>query len=267
MQKTQLANVIFLSAALTACAAPSQTGPQSGAAAGLSRTAPSPAWLTPAQLDFRLKQTGSISAWRCIFSPSGTIHLQSLASDAGRSELLLVGGYALAVRGAVPLQRDILELVDDIMMNQQLAARLLQQAAPQGPESVISTQPVRADDDAEAVGTETTNSARYYYPPWKLRGELRRTDVGSIAFDLQFDAHAPVASARSEQFLISGTWQQHTTAAALGDDFSLAGWSVYRLRMGTRDAGGITIAAYVAVADSRRYQTLGELRAALPNAR
>ena len=267
MQKTLLANVIILSAALTACAAPSQTGTRGAATAEVSRTAPNPAWLTPAQFDFTLKHASSVSAWRCDFSPSGVIHLQPLASDAGRTELLLVGGYALAVRGAVPLQRDILELVDEIMLNQQLATRLLQQAAPLGPESVISMQRVRIDDDTEPVGAETTNSARYYYPPWKLRGELRRAGAGSIAFDLQFNAHVPAANMRSEQILISGTWQQNATVAAMSDDFSLAGWSVYRLRMGTRDAGGITIAAYVASADSRRYQTLGELRAALPNAR
>ena len=145
---------------------------------------------------------------------------------------------------------------------------MLQQALPLGPESVASNQRVQVDESNDPIGTETTNTSRYFYPPWKLRGDVRRVNVGSIAFDLQFDAHATgAASARSEKFSLSGLWQQRTPATGIADDFSLAGWSVFRIRMGTRDAGGMTIAAYVTTSDSRRYQTLGELRAALPNAR
>lgn len=262
MKKSLFAIVAALSAALAACAAPGHTGMRDFDARKISRTAPSPAWRVPTQLDFTLKHGTVVSAWRCGFFQDGMVRIQSLAAADG--EFILVGGHALAVRGAVPLQRDVLEIVDDALLNQQLVTRLLQQASPQGPESVTSAQPVRVDEGDDPIGTETTNTARYFYAPWKLHGELRRADAGGIGFDLQFEAHTPSAAASSENFSVAGIWQQRTPVPQLGDDFPLAGWSIFRIRMGTRDAGGITIAGYVTTADSRRYQTLGELRASSP---
>ena len=233
----------------------------------MSRTAPSPVWRVPTQLEFTLKHGIDISAWRCSFYPDGTTHMQSLAPDAAESELILVGGHALAARGVMPARRDILEVVDDVMLNQQLVTLLLQQALPQGPESVTLNQRVQADESNDPIGTETTNTSRYFYPPWKLRGEVRRVSAESIAFDLQFDTHTPDASARSEKYYVSGLWQQRTPAIRLADNFPLMGWSIFRIRMGTRDAGGVSVAAYMTTPDTRRYQTLGELRANVPNAR
>ena len=267
MQKIPFAIVAILSAALAACAAPTHTGPRAADANGLSRTAPSPAWRVPTQLELTFKYGAELSAWRCSYSQDGIVLMESLAADAAGSALLLVGGRALAVRGAVSLRRDALELVDDVMLNQQLATRLLQQGLPQGPDSVTSAQRVQVDESNEPVGTETTNTSRYFYPPWKLRGEARRVATDSVEFDLQFEAHLAGTAARTEKYMLSGIWQQRTPAPGMADDFSLVGWSIYRIRMGTRDAGGITIASYVTSADSRRYQTLGELRAALPTGR
>jgi len=267
MQKLSLAIVAILSAALAACAAPTHTGPRAADATGLSRTAPSPVWRVPTQLELTFKYGAENSAWRCSYSQDGMVLMESLAADAAGSALLLVGGRALAMRGIVPLRRDLLELVDDVMLNQQLANSLLQQAFPQGPESVISTQRVRVDEGDAPVGTETTNTSRYFYPPWTLRGDVRRVTADSIGFDLQFNAASAGVPARSEKYALSGIWQQQTPAPRLADDFSLLGWSIYRIRVGTRDAGGITIAAYVTTADSRHYRTLGELRGALPTGR
>ncbi len=263
MKKTVLAILVMLSAMLAACAAPQRDSDSSG----MSRPAPSPVWRVPTQLDLTLKSGTDVSAWRCSYSPEGTILMESLATDAAGDALLLVGGHALAVRGAVPLRREVLEIVDDIMLNQQLATRLLQQALPQGPGMVTSTQRVQVDESDAPVDTETTNTSRYFYPPWKLRGEVRRVTADSVAFDLQFDAPIAAAATRVEKFSLSGIWQQRTPAPRLADDFSLVKWSVYRIRMGTRDAGGVTIAAYVTTTDSRNYKTLGELRAASPSVR
>jgi hypothetical protein len=267
MQKSPFLTIVIVSAALAACAAPTQSGPRGADALGLSRTAPSPVWRVPTQLDLALKHGVDISAWRCSYAPDGVVLMESLATEAVGNALLLVGGHALAVRGAMPPRRDVLEIVDDVMLNQQLATRLLQQGLPQGPESVTSTQHVQVDESSEPVGTETTNTSRNFYPPWKLRGDARRVTADSIAFDLQFDAQASGTAARAEHYSLSGIWQQRTPAPRIADDFSLLGWSIYRIRMGTRDAGGITIASYVTTPDSRRYQTLGELRAALPTGR
>lgn len=252
---------------LVACAMPNHRAVRNTDENGLSRIAPSPVWRVPTQLEFTLKHRVDVSAWRCSFYSDGITHMQSLAPDVAQSELILVGGYALAIRGAMPLRQDMLEIVDDIMLNQQLATLLLQQALPQGPESVTLNQRVHMDESNDPVATETTNTSRYYYPPWKLDGEVRRVSVDSIAFDLQFDAHTPEASAPREKYYLSGLWQQRTPVAKLADNFPLTGWSIFRIRMGTRDAGGVSVASYVTTPESRRYQTLGELRANVPTAR
>ena len=82
MQKNLFVIVVILSAALAGCAAPGHTGSRSTDASGLSRTAPSPVWRVPTQLDFTLKHGTDVSAWRCSFSPDGTTRMQSLAADA-----------------------------------------------------------------------------------------------------------------------------------------------------------------------------------------
>ena len=261
MKKTVFAILAVLSALLAACAAP-QREPD---APSESRPAPTALWRVPTQLDLTLKHGTEVSAWRCRYFPDGVTQLEALAPEAAGGAMLLVGGYALAVRGAIPVRRDVLEIVDDVMLNQQLATLLLQQAAPLGPDSLAAVHPVRVDESDAPISTETTNTSRYFSAPWKLRGELRRVASG-IAFDLQFDAYPAGATLRNEKYALSGIWQQQTPTARLEDNFSLRGWSIYRIRMGTRDANGITIAAFVTTPDSRRYQTLGELRAALPGA-
>lgn len=263
MQKIPFVIIAVLSAALAACAGSGTTGSHSADAVELSRPAPHPAWRVPTQLELTLKHGADVSAWRCSYAPDGTVLMESLAPDAAGRALLLVGGRALATRGALPPRGDAMELVDDVMLNQQLANLLLQQAFLQGPEIVTLTQRVKVDENNDPVGAETTNTARYFYPPWKLRGDVRRVTADSLAFDLQFEAHNPGVSARTEKLSLSGIWQQRTPAAPIADDFSLAGWSVFRIRVGTREAGGITTAAYVTSTDSRRYLNLGELRAAV----
>lgn len=267
MHKRRIVTVAVLGSVLAACAVPDRAGRHAADVAGMSRADPNSAWRAPTHLELTLKHGADVSAWRCSYSPDGTVLLESLATDAVGNALLLVGGHALALRGAMPLRRDALDLVDAAMLDQQLATRLLQQASPQGPELVMGPQRVQVDGSDDPVSTETTNTSRYFYPPWSLRGELRRVTANSIGFDLQFNAQPTNATARSEHYSLSGLWQQHTPAPQITDDFSLAGWSVYRIRMGTRDAGGISIASYVTSTDSRRYLTLGELRAALPAGR
>ena len=262
MKKTLFAIVTVLSAMLAACAGP-QPEPDSPS---LSRPAPSSVWRVPTQLDLTIKNGAEVSAWRCTYFPDGTTLMESLAPETAGGEILLIGGYALAVRGPIPLRRDVLEIVDDVMLNQQLATLLLQQAAPLGPESIAAAHPVLVDESDAPISTETTNTSRYFSAPWRLRGELRRA-AARMAFDLQFEAYPAGATLRNEKYLLSGIWQQQIPAPRIEESFSLKGWSIYRIRMGTRDAGGgITTAAFVTTPDSRRYQTLGELRAALPGA-
>lgn len=260
----RLVGVTILSVLLVACATPEHAGMRNAGDASLSRSAPNPVWRSPTRLELTLKHGAEVSAWRCSYSPEGAVLIESLAADAAGSALLLVNGRALAVRGAIPVQREVLDLVDDVMLNQQLATRLLQQASPLGPELVIAPQPVQVDESGDAISIETTNTTRSYYPPWKLRGQLRRETADSVGFDLQFNAQPAGAATRTEKYALSGIWQQQSPAKQIPDDFSLQGWSVYRIRVGTRSVGDISMAAYVTTPDSRRYQTLGELRSALP---
>jgi hypothetical protein len=153
------------------------------------------------------------------------------------------------------------------MLRQQLAVNLLREVVPEGPGGVSVLRSVSADDRGDAIGGETTNTSRYYYPPWRARGSLRPVNNDTIGFELEFTS-LPHADARKAQRIeLRGEWKRASATPVFGDDFVLDGWRAFRLRVGTRQAADISVAAYVATPESRRYRTLGEARMLLRRAR
>jgi len=137
----------------------------------------------------------------------------------------------------------------NVMLNQQLAYRVV----AEGP----CTRAERASPRRSCAGgmNDTWSVPRRrilsrYFTRLEIARRNAASNPDSIAFELQFDAHPRRRAARTERYFLSGLWQQRTSAPRMADDFSLLGWSIYRIRMGTRDAGGITTAAYVNHPDS-----------------
>jgi hypothetical protein len=238
------------------CASPERAGEDGAASEPLSQE-----WRTPTHLTLVFKHGRDVTRWRYTFGSDGVIHLK--ADDGAAGEMLLVNGQVLLLRNlSVPAGSE-LEVFDDAMLKQQAALGLLQQAVRRGPETIKGTQKIDARDRGQPIGAETTNSSLYFYPPWDVRGSLERIAEERLAFRLKFEFSENSPGGKGATAELSGEWRRDKAAPKFGDEFPLEGWEFYRIQMGTRNSGGITVAGYVTRHEAKRYANLGELRAAL----
>lgn len=257
--------MLILGMMLMSCAIKQRTE-LSGAEVALATnfTATGGEWRTPTQLDLVYQQALGTKHYRYVFAAEGMIKLEVLdaLTGAAQGELLLVNGHTLLTRGLTAITGDHLELLDEALLDQQITTAVLQHAFMRGPDAVATQQNIALADAGQLISAETTNTARHFYPPWNLRGTLKRIDQESIAFDLTVIARISSAAERDSRYTLKGTWRRMQVAPRFADDFPLADWRVFRIRPGTRNVGDLTIVSYVSTPAARRYQTLGELRIA-----
>lgn len=259
--------LLTLCVVLSACAVKMRRGGGTAGAPLVEDTAQGALWRQPTRLDLLLKQERSDARWRFLFAGDGMLKLDLLdaASGAPKGELILVSGHLLLTRAVNTTRDDVLEYVEDAMLSQQIATALLQQAFPAGPARVTATHKIKVEDVGQSIAAETIQSSRVYYPPWTLRGNARRVDADSIEYEMTFIARTNSSVNDEVRLVHSGTWRREAVAPMLPDEFSLSGWSAWRIRVGTRAAGGgLSTAGYITTPEGRRYQTIGELRAATP---
>lgn len=257
--------LLVLCVVVTACAVKKRGGSDLTTAPPLGDSSQGALWREPTQLDLTMKQNRDAARWRITFAQGGLlkVDLFDAASGAPAGELILVSGHTLLTRAVNLTRDDVLEYFDDAMLSQQIATALLREAFPAGPTQVAAAHKVNADDVGQSIAAETIHTSRVYYAPWTIRGTARRVDANSVEFDLNFLAQINSSTRKETRQSYAGTWRRDTVQPKLADDFSLLGWSVWRIRVGTRDAGGVSMAGFITTPEARRYQTLGELRAAV----
>lgn len=252
--------------AISACALKKRSGTDTDMviAPSIDDAAQAVLWREPTRLDLTYKHAQGAMRWRMTFAGDGMrrIELLDVATGAPNGELILVDGRTLLTRAVNTARNDVLEIVDDAMLSQQIATALLQQALPTGPAGVSAARKINVEDSGEPISAETSHTSRIFYPPWTVRGSARRIDADRVEFDMAFVAQINSAVYKEARLALAGMWHREAAAPKLPDDFPLSGWSVWRIRIGTRDAGGISTAGYITTPESRRYATLGDLRAA-----
>lgn len=218
-------------------------------------------WHASTSLEMRLREPRSVDHW--VFD-SATVGIRRLlpggTSASTGGEMLFIEDQLLLVRQInLPVGAE-LDFVDDLILKHQLVVNLLEAAFPQGPRAVHGSLLVAIDDQGQPIYTETSNTTRVYSPPWTIRARATRTDPETLTYNITFDAQFGGAGNRRARFEIDGRWTKSEAPEALLDDMRLEQWRAYRLRLGTKATGGLTIAAWVAVPDARRYRTLGDAR-------
>jgi hypothetical protein len=252
-------------AALVGCEAAKQSSLQSSRPEFPTMTQVGQMWRDVTSLEVRVRGDREPRHWIYNLSTAGINYVAQ--GRGGGGEMMLIEGKLLLARGMVFTAGNELDIFDDAMLTQQLVFNLLEVAFPQGPASIQDTLVIAVDERDREIRTETTNTTRVYFTPWNARAQVTRTNPDSLDYFITFDAPPSGPGGRRTRLELEGKWSNMPGTAGLPDDYRLDTWQAYRLRLGTRPSGGITMAVWVATPDSRRYRTLGEARASVGRVR
>ncbi len=257
----KIAIIALVVSALAGCEAAKRSSLQDSAAPLPPMVRPGNTWREPTRLELHMRESRSSDDWTFDFSTAGIVHVTAGGdAKAVNGEMLFIDGQLLLTRQLTLPAGAELDYFDDLILKQQLVVALLDEAFPQGPQAVVGSLLVALDDRGLPVHTETTNTSRVYYPPWSLRAQARREDAETLAVNLTFDTQSRGAGSQRMRMDIEARWSKAVMPLALGDEMPLEQWRAYRLRLGTKSSGGLTVAAWVAVSEARRYRTLGDAR-------
>ena len=208
------------------------------------------------------ERLGFSAQWRFQRSANGDILLDLEETRAGQPRagaLLLVANGALLARD-VPLERGReLDSFNGPLMMLQLVLRLLELAAPAGPESIRREIAIDATEPQRAVKVSAMGADGEFLAPWSVKGRIGPGAEGQIRFELEFVSAnrdprgAPYATS------IAGLWQNAAPPLQLPDTMPLRGWRGFRIKpvvtaRGSANSVGLGTSAAMA------FPNLGEVR-------
>jgi hypothetical protein len=201
--------------------------------AGAKKAAPSP-WSGFA--DYALSTrvpNGGTGSWtfRTFADPGDSILEFDTPQGSGRTKgaIILVGGGAIAIRGFTPEPGFEMDPLDVAILQLKLVTALLDRALPGGPASLKGSQAVSAHDDGATLLVSTPTANAGFDAPWRLQGEVERTDASAIAFRLDVESAAAKSAAGKSRWSFSGKASGAAKDRRMDDATSLAGWTAYAL--------------------------------------
>lgn len=223
-------------------------------------TARGRAWSGAARVDVTVEQRGKLQRWVIDVDRDNDVLIHLGDADAPR-QLLLVNGKLLLLRGLELPARNELDVLDTPLLHKQLLLELLQRAVPEG--VGVGARAVALDESERSINVGTPNTTGYYATPWKLKGRIEPAGADTVTVDWVFTYPSAEGSGGTERMAIKGSVFVPAQRESFAAETSIDGWYAYSLRPGSRVVMGIAVASFVAVPDSARFRTLGELRARL----
>lgn len=170
-----------------------------GAVAGADIT-PATRWADPnrVRLDVEFPGDGYHASWHLYRCACGDLLVHSeldAPGDVEKGETLLVGGRAVLSRGFGDRQEELGASLDAPALMMQLALRLLERAAPEGPGGIAAVTPVDLEDTVNPILLETATAAGGFQAPWSLEGEIAPVGPDQRRFDLHFHFSVGAGSA------------------------------------------------------------------------
>jgi hypothetical protein len=239
-----------------------------GAAGGRAETgvetgADSPAgtrWADPSRVELGVEFPGEgyHADWELFRCECGDLLVRSELSMPGevdQGETVLVQGRAVLSRGFGEQQAELGSSLDAPALMMQLALRLLERAAPDGPAPIDAQIDVELEDGINPIHLETYSAIGGFPAPWSVTGRIAPAGEGLRRFDLRFEFTAPTnGGAKQGRIRLKGIADFSSVDFPVSEAGSLAGWS-----MTWRNANDAAIPA------ASRAETLDDLRKAIEN--
>jgi hypothetical protein len=148
-------------------------------------------WHEPSavRLEMSFPGEGYHASWKIHRCPCGDLLIESemsLPGEVHRSELLLVDGRALLSRGFEDGGPNPVEAIDTPALMMQLALRLLERSAPQGPAAISGQLPIDLKEEIHAINLDSGHAAGGFQAPWSVNGDIQAVTDTWRRFDLLF---------------------------------------------------------------------------------
>jgi hypothetical protein len=171
-----------------------------------------------------------------------------------KGTILVVGGLVMAVQGEMVKPGLESKLLDGAALSQQLVYRLLDTALPQGPEAVDGVLQIEYASADDGMRLATTTAEGVVAAPWRVTGNVKKLDPGTVEYDLQLASGGPSALADGDgnynPHLVGRLSRQAT--ATLDGSMSLVGWRTYSADPSADDEVVATGKTFRTVADVRK---------------
>ncbi len=216
-------------------------------------------WKDPSsvRLEVDFPGDGYHASWELFRCACGDLLVHSELNAPGqvvRGEIVLVANRAVLMRGYDPANAQEISFdAPGLMM--QLALRLLERTAPEGPGSISKKTDVAMEDKVNFINLDTGAAAGTFPAPWSVSGSIWPQNDTERRFDLRFKfvaADPNGGDAQEGEMRLSGIAQYATGEFPLAPGTELSGWD-----LSWRDEQD------AAIPEAEKIATLEQLRALL----
>ncbi len=200
----------------------------------LAQTLPPQAqWKDPSsvRLEVDFPGNGYHASWQLFRCDCGDLLIRSelnIPGDVVHGEILLVDNRAVLMRGYDEEQAEQIS-VDAPALMMQLALRLLERAAPNGPAAISQRESVAVADAINYINLDTGSAVGGFPPPWSVKGEIWPVADSQRRFDLKFQFNTGGAAGTAAQqgdMRLAGTAEFAAARFPVASDDSLEGWTL-----------------------------------------
>jgi hypothetical protein len=186
-----------------------------------------PSWV---DLDVEFPGDGYHANWELFRCPCGDLLVRSelnVPGEVDSGETLLVGGKAVLSRGFGGREAELGASLDAPALMMQLALRLLERSAPDGPARVVERLQVDVEDAINHINLDTGAAAGGFKAPWAVEGWIEPVGETQRRFDLRFVFTIGAGSeAQRSSMRLYGTAEFAATEFPVSGDASLAEWQL-----------------------------------------
>ena len=179
-------------------------------------------------------------------------------------------GRIMVVSGRVLASHDLdleagyeIDTLDSAVLSLSLVRELLQCAFPAGPDSIDAVDAAQYSEQVNPIRVGTPSASGQFPAPWSVEARVRRLNGEALSYALSFTYFAGPEADNQARMSLSGTWQQGGSVAEFSDAMDLSDWKVHRIGPIARTSGNSTILDFGADPVPKRFDTLGNLRAAI----
>jgi len=152
---------------------------------------PETRWADPSsvRLDVEFPGNGYHATWDLFRCACGDLLVRSELSIPGeteKGETLLVAGRVVLSRGFGEHQEELGASLDAPALMMQLALRLLERSAPQGPSAEKSVGEVTVEEPINPIHLDSGSAAGSFWAPWSVQGTVQSESGSKRRFDLHF---------------------------------------------------------------------------------
>jgi hypothetical protein len=205
---------------------------------------------------------GFSAQWRFQRSAHGDIVLDLEETRAGQmraGSLVLVQNGALLARD-IPLERGReLDAFNGPLLMLQLVLRVLERAAPGGPQSIKAETKIDLSERDKPVKVSGIGAEGEFFAPWSAKGVLGPAPGGQIRFELQFVSSSRARSGVPYQSHIVGIWNNAPPPVQLPDSMSLRGWRGFQIKPAVKARGAVNSVG-LGTSPPMAFTNMGEVR-------